>query len=167
MGASDALYTTDVVQDYNITDILGTPVDHVYTVDLGEGGQNWTPVTIGTFQVSKNGTIVGTDVAAPGTIVAAGSSTFLSGTITPEGILSLTFNADLLRTDVITVTYRFDNEDVRSDGYPTAYAGYTNAPEAELEIKSLPVTARARTMRSYWAFDAQYELQKELTTKVA
>ena len=62
-------------------------------------------------------------------------------------------------TDDIVVSYRYDNESVRSDG--PAQAGFTNVPEIELKINSLPIEAKARTLRAYWAFDAQYELQKE------
>ena len=63
--------------------------------------------------------------------------------------------------DAITVTYRFDNETVASDSTDNGWG--TKVPEVELKMNSIPVEARARTLRSYWAFDAQYELQKELT----
>ena len=49
--------------------------------------------------------------------------------------------------DEVVVTYKFDNNSVRADGYTEA--GFTNAPAAELQIKSVPVNAETRTMRAY------------------
>lgn len=99
----------------------------------------WTPVIPDSVTVTVNG---------------AANTNF---TVTPEG--ALTFATAPASSSAIVATYAFNNEDVRSDG-PVA-AGFTNVPEVELKINSLPVEAHARTLRSFWAFDAQYELQKE------
>lgn len=150
MGKSDPYYTSDLVNQEVIA--TGNGSDTTFNIDL-----NWSPVRLGTFLVEA-GTVYGSDIAAPGTITGTG----VSGTITNAGRdskLALTFNtAPSSGTDIV-VTYRFDNESVYSDGFQAA--GFTNVPEMELRINSLPIEARARTLRSYWAFDAAYELQKE------
>lgn len=56
----------------------------------------------------------------------------------------------------VTVTYEFYNE----------YAPVA-VPELDLSIESILITAKSRKLRALWSFDAQYELQKELTLKVA
>ena len=74
----------------------------------------------------------------------------------------------------VKFNYYYNNEDVRSDGFSEAVgagnyqtddnfglAAFTNIPEIEMKLNSLPVIAQARALRSFWAFDAQYELQKE------
>ena len=71
----------------------------------------------------------------------------VTGTVTPAGTLELTEAPAATDTDTVTVTYRFFNNVVKSDGYEEA--GFTNAPAAELQIKSVPVNARTRTMRAY------------------
>lgn len=54
------------------------------------------------------------------------------------------------------VTYLYDNETVP-----------VQTPTMKLDIKSLPIETRSRKLQAIWAFDAQYELTKELTYKVA
>ena len=54
------------------------------------------------------------------------------------------------------VYYLYDNETVP-----------VTAPQIKLNIKSLPVETKSRKLSAIWAFDAQYELSKELTCKVA
>lgn len=99
----------------------------------------WTPVNINTVRVTVAGTAVKpTNVTTDGTITLA--------TAPANG-------------DAVVATYTFDNESVQSDG--NTAAGFTNVPEIELKLNSVPVTAQARTLRAYWAFDAAYELQKE------
>ena len=68
----------------------------------------------------------------------------------------------------IIVKYWFMNEEVRSNGFgafgangetandgAVGGAGFTNVPEIGLQMKSVPVEAKARTLRAYWAFDAK------------
>lgn len=99
----------------------------------------WTPVLVNTVKI----TVAGTEVT-PTSVTADGKVTL--GTAPSAG-------------DRVVASYEFDNESVQSDG-PEA-AGFTNVPEIELKLNSLPVEAKARTLRAYWAFDAAYELQKE------
>ena len=80
-------------------------------------------------------------------------------TYTVNGDTITVTSAGAAASDAITVTYRFDNETVASDSTDNGWG--TKVPEVELKMNSIPVEARARTLRSYWAFDAQYELQKE------
>lgn len=54
------------------------------------------------------------------------------------------------------VTYLYDNETVP-----------VRAPKIKLDIRSLPVETKSRKLAAIWSFDAQYELTKELTCKVA
>lgn len=82
----------------------------------------------------------------------------------------LTFSSALTADDVVVTKYYFLNEEVRSDGYAafggptngnqaidgaTGAAGFTNVPEIGLKMQSVPVEAKARTLRAYWAFDAK------------
>ena len=152
--ASDTYYSSNLVTD----EIIGTATaGQQYTVAL-----KWFPVIANTFTLEtadgsviasvNNGEITGTyiDTAGDNTFnTAAGALKFKLASSLPAGAAG----------QDIVVTYRFNNEDVRSDG--PEMAGFTNVPEVELRINSLPIVATARTLRSYWAFDAQYELQKE------
>lgn len=147
MGKSDINYTSDLVHGEEI----GASGTTTYGTQNAPLQLKWFPVRVETFTVQA-GTVVGA-ADATGTI----SGTGVSGKITADGKLYLTFTS--ATTDAPVIEYRYDNESVQSDG-PVA-AGFTNVPEVELKINSLPVTATARTMRAYWAFDAQYELQKE------
>ena len=98
----------------------------------------WTPVIPSTVKMFVDGTETAATVTADGKVV---------------------FGSAPANAKPITASYEFDNESVQSDG-PEA-AGFTNVPEIELKLNSLPVEAKARTLRAYWAFDAAYELQKE------
>jgi len=51
--------------------------------------------------------------------------------------------------------YLYDNETVP-----------VNAPMIKMNIKSLPITTKARKLRAVWSFDSQYELQKELNLRI-
>lgn len=144
MGPSDYLYSSDLVKDEAVK------LDANGSADL-----KWWPVHTDTFSMVYNGKEYMPDPVVENQFIAADGST-LEGKVAAAGVLTL--NDDMADKEVI-VTYRYNNEDVRSDG-PVA-AGFTNVPEVELEIKSEPVEAVARTMRSFWAFDAAYELQKE------
>lgn len=99
----------------------------------------WAPVYVDTVRVFVNGTEV-----TPADVTADGVVTLASAPADGEKVVA---------------SYEFDNESIRSDG-PEA-AGFTNVPEIELKLNSVPVTAKARTLRAFWAFDAAYELQKE------
>lgn len=152
--ASDTYYSSNLVNG----EIVGTATaGQQYEVAL-----KWFPVLPETFtlETADGGVIasVVNGVVTGSYIDTEGNNAFN----TLAGALKFKLSADLPEASEgqdIVVTYRFNNEDVRSDG-PDA-AGFTNVPEVELRINSLPITAQARTLRSYWAFDAQYELQKE------
>lgn len=146
VGESDKLYTSDLVKD----EIVGTGDGSktAFTVSLP-----WAPIRLDSFTVEA-GSVVGV-ADATGAIVGTG----VSGTLTAGGALALTFTAAPASGVDVVVNYRYDNESVQSDG-PLA-AGFTNVPEMELKLNSVPVNAVARTLRTYWAFDAQYELMKE------
>lgn len=144
MGPSDPNYTSDLVDGQSVK------LD-----GAGKATLKWYPVITSTFTVVVDGKVYMPDTVTAGQFIAEDGST-ITGAVTPAGTLDLgTTNAD----KTVAVTYRFNNEDIRSDG--PVDAGFTNVPEVELKINSLPVEAKARTLRSFWAFDAQYELQKE------
>lgn len=144
MGPSDRFYTSDLVNNESIK------LD-----DNGQATLKWYPVITGTFSVNVENKEYVVDDTDPTQFISKDGDT-IKGSVTPAGTLDLgVSNA----SKTVSVTYRYNNEDIRSDG-PVA-AGFTNVPEIELKINSLPVEAHARTLRSFWAFDAQYELQKE------
>jgi hypothetical protein len=148
MGKSDPNYSSNLVEN----ELLGQ-IDQIHDQEVV---LPWAPVILDTFTIeTADESVVGV-CDANGNVTGAGID---SGTLTPDGKLKVKFTNPSATADVI-VSYRFDNESVRSDG-PTQ-AGFTNVPEVELKINSIPVVAQARTMRAFWAFDAQYELQKEL-----
>lgn len=137
--------------------------DYVEGEEFAKSGASyqlaWTPViesTVEAFSVVSS-TGVATPVTVSSVNTATGAVTLSS---TPAG-------------DIVRFNYRFNNEDVRSDGFNELATGnyatndnfgqaaFTNVPEVEMKLNSLPIVAKARTMRSFWAFDAQYELQKE------
>lgn len=134
MGKSDPEYTSNVISNEVVGEGDGTETEFFLA---------WTPVMATSLELFVDGTkkTVGTDFTLD---ADTGKVTF---TTAPAS------------TKVVTANYIFDNESVQSDG-PNA-AGFTNAPEIELKLNSIPVTAQARTLRAYWAFDAAYELQKE------
>ena len=150
MGKSDPYYTSDLVKDEPIAKAGETTVDVVLP---------WNPVRVSTFslQCGEDTAIADATGVISGTGVFDKSSGF-AGTITPAGVLKITAFHGTTTSDV-TATYRYNNEDIRSDG-PDA-AGFTNIPEIELSLKSLPIEAQARAMRAFWSFDAAYELTKE------
>ena len=143
MLASDMNYSSDVVEGEEFTGD-GTST----TFQLA-----WTPVIPDSVEV----TVAGSPVTPT--------------SVTELGVLTLG-SAPAASAQVL-VNYRFNNEDVRSDGFNELATGnyatndnfgqaaFTNVPEVEMKLNSLPIVAKARTMRSFWAFDAQYELQKE------
>ena len=144
MGPSDMNYTSDLVDNQD------TLLD-----GAGKATLKWNPIRTDTFSVVlSDGKTYEVDVTEAGQLVSA-DGTKKAGTITPAGTLTIESEAG----KHVSVTYRFNNEDIHSDGPDVA--GFTNVPEVELKINSLPVEAHARTLRSFWAFDAQYELQKE------
>lgn len=144
MGPSDLNYTSDLVNNQDVK-----------LNDAGEAALTWYPIISGTFTIkTEDGKEYMIDPVNGGFITESGET--LTGSVNlSAGVLTI----PSLSGQHVGVTYRFNNEDIRSDG-PVA-AGFTNVPEIELKINSLPVEAKARTLRSFWAFDAQYELQKE------
>lgn len=150
MGPSDRNYTSDYVDN----EPIGKSGDVNYGTENNPIQLGWWPVKLESFTVeADSGEVIGIADPTTGEI----SGTGVSGKVTPDGKLYLTFDA-ATKTEPV-VRYNFNNEDIRSDG-PIS-AGFTNVPEVELKINSLPVEAKARTLRTYWAFDAQFELQKE------
>lgn len=159
MGPSDPLYSSNKVEFQSVGRAGNTNYGTVdMPLQLG-----WHPILMDTFSVqvgdADEPTVMG---AVTSTIPNVNgfyeiSGTGVSGGVSADGRIYLTFDA--ATKDEPLVSYIFDNESVTTDG-PTA-AGFTNVPEIELKIESIPVTAQARTMRSFWAFDAAYELQKE------
>lgn len=130
MGPSDKYYSSGLVKD----EVIGKGDETEFVL-------NWTPVKVGTFSIK------------------CGDKTYLSdqfgnlsngvavvGNVTPAGTVKLAA-AMGTEADEVVVTYKFDNNSVRADGYTEA--GFTNAPAAELQIKSVPVNAETRTMRAY------------------
>lgn len=91
----------------------------------------------------------------PGTIIAQNANTGDYLTVDSIDGKNIVFNGLATDTDVI-LSYRYDNESVP-----------VQSPQIKLNIKSLPVETKARKLSAIWAFDAQYELSKELTCKVA
>lgn len=151
MGPSDPFYSSDLVDH---EDIGALQASKQYSVKLP-----WTPVLVGTVTIeSEDGTFMAS-ADTTGAITGVGIDTTGENTVTADGTIKFKTAASVQTGKNVYVSYRFNNEDVRSDG-PEA-AGFTNVPEVELKINSLPVEATARTMRSFWAFDAAYELQKE------
>jgi hypothetical protein len=145
--ASDPLYSSDLVEGEEFA-ASGT------TYNLA-----WTPVIADSVEAFDVDTTAGTSTAL--TVSNVNTATGAVTVSAPSG-------------DTVVFNYRFDNESVRSDGFSEAVgagnyqtddnfglAAFTNVPEVEMKLNSLPVIAKARTMRSFWAFDAQYELQKE------
>jgi len=145
MGPSDTFYTSALVKDEVILK-AGETVPASIELD-------WAPVKVGTFSIAI-GSVIGVSDNF-------GNITFSDGTtgvITPSGVLNLAIAGSAAADDVV-LNYRFDNTSVRGNG--PERAGFSNHPEAELKIESIPVEAETRTMRAYWAFDAAYELSKE------
>lgn len=143
MGPSDKFYSSSLVKDEVIG--KGTATEFVL---------NWTPVKLATFSIKCGDTTYLSDKFGN----LHDGTEDVKGNVTPAGTIKLgaAMGED---ADEVTVTYRFDNESVREDGHEQA--GFGSHPAAELQIKSVPVNAETRTMRAYWAFDAEYELSKE------
>ena len=139
----------------------------------------WTPVLPGSLYISvvtASGALLGQD-DGNGKIVDANTGTttnFTAGTINyATGEVSITLKENA--TGDTSVSYAYNNEDVfvagnmapNADGNTsTILQANTKIPEVQLKITSLPVVAQSRKMKAVYAFDAAYELEKELT-KVA
>lgn len=133
MGPSDPYYTSDLIKD------------HVITLDGGNAVLDWAPVMVDTFMIkatAADGTVK-KGMCTPGSF--GNISGDITGLVTPAGTLEGVTGAG--EDDVISVTYKFANNVVKANGYEEA--GYTNVPAAELQIKSVPVNAKTRTMRAY------------------
>lgn len=143
------------------------------------GNVQWTPVLPGSLYISvvtASGALLGQD-DGNGKIVDANTGTntnFTTGTINyATGEVSITLKENA--TGDTSVSYAYNNEDVfvagnmapNADGNTsTILQANTKIPEVQLKITSLPVVAQSRKMKAVYAFDAAYELEKELT-KVA
>ena len=144
-------YTATGSEPNNFVPLAWTPVDKRLTNPYT--GENITPV------ITINGgspLTVGTDF-----------------TVEDSGI---TFTNALTASDKVVIKYYYLNEVVRSNGFgafgangetandgAVGGAGFTNVPEIGLKMQSTTVEAKARTLRAYWGFTAEYELQKDLT----
>lgn len=152
MGKSDKNYSSNLVVDEVVVETSAAATQ--YDIAL-----KWWPVLDGTLTIENADGTVAAVALADGTVqgvgIGVGTNTLTAG----SGRLQFFTDAGITAGTPLVVSYRFDNESVRTDG-PLA-TGFTNVPEVELKINSIPVEATARTMRSFWAFDAAYELQKE------
>ena len=142
-------YTATGSEPNNFVPLAWTPVDKRLTNPYT--GENITPV------ITINGgspLTVGTDF-----------------TVEDSGIK---FTNALTASDKVVVKYYYLNEEVRSNGFgafgangetandgAVGGAGFTNVPEIGLKMQSTTVEAKARTLRAYWGFTAEYELQKD------
>ena len=135
LGKAQPYYTSDLVKDHPITITADAGGDSFVAV------LDWAPVKVDTFMVYDK-TTGKKGMCMPNSF---GNITGdITGTVTPAGTLEIKGVAE---TDEITVTYRFENNVVKANGYDEA--GFTNVPAAELQIKSVPVNAKTRTMRAY------------------
>lgn len=147
MNPSDTYYTSGLIKDEVVAKKGSVPSE----IQL-----DWYPVKLSTFTV-KSGNVVG--ISDEFGNVTFSDNKAVGATILPSGVLTFIGGKEASLTEDVVVTYRYDNTSVMQDG-PQA-AGFTNIPSAELKIESIPVNAETRTMRAYWAFDAEYELSKE------
>lgn len=139
MGAADSSYTSREVDSEVIGSQDGTT--KIFTTNL-----SWTPVVPGTLFVT-DGTVTLADNGA-----GAFTGTGATGTIDyATGAIAITFTT--APTQDPSVSYQYNNEN----------APILNVPEVTLSITSLPVVAQSRKMKAVYAFDAAYELEKELT----
>ena len=139
MGPSNPLFSSDLVRD----EIVGTASTSQIDINLP-----WYPVRVSTFTMETADGTLTASADATGAITGVGIDTGLNS-ITAAGVLKFKLAGTVTTGADILVTYRFNNEDIRSDG--PINAGFTNVPEVELKINSLPIEAHARTLRSYWA----------------
>lgn len=88
--------------------------------------------------------------AIDGTIVAEvnGTPTTVTFDATTNAV---TFGTAPASGAVIKFTYKYDNT-----------TAPVEVPTLKMDIKSLPITTQARKLSAVWAFDAAYELEKEL-----
>jgi hypothetical protein len=135
-------YSSDTVKD----EIVAAAAAQQFTLSLP-----WYPIVAGTLVLeTEDGTLMASADASTGAISGvgidgSGTNTLVSstGAINFKLAGTVTSGADVL------ATYRYNNEDVRSDG-PVS-AGFTNVPEVEMKMNSIPISAQARTLRSFWA----------------
>lgn len=173
MGKSDPLYTTDNVNNEPGSVVATEATQTTYPFRLA-----WTPVIPNSvvIKVTDGSNVVHTFVSdgsgnLTNTVPSDDWATATMNTATGELVFVLKSGSGIAKDDKVfdyVATYRFNNEDVRSDGYDwddtlatPGQAGFTNVPEIQLKINTIPIEAKARTLRSFWAFDAAYELQKE------
>lgn len=95
MGPSDTFYSSGLVKDHEVK-LVG-----------GIAELNWTPVKVGTFSIE---TADGKRGIADAFGNIAGD---IKGVVTPAGTITIVDGGDV----TAKVTYRFDNNSVRADGY--------------------------------------------------
>ena len=136
MGAANENYSRDFVE----AEVIGASGKTSYT-----GNLSYTPVIPGTVQIVTGTTVITDDGAGKltGTGLNAGTVDYATGAV------SLTFASNT--TEDVVAQYYFNMED----------APIQNVPEVELRITSLPVIAKTRKLKTIYAFDAAYELEKE------
>lgn len=153
MGESDIHYTSDLVDKQDVGNLVKS---QQYSIRLP-----WTPLIPSTLTIeSEDGTFIAS-ADAKGAITGVGIDATGDNTVLSNGQIKFKTESTVVEDQKLLVSYRYNNEDVMADG-PEA-TGFTNVPELELKIKSLPIEAKARTLRAFWAFDAAYELSKELS----
>lgn len=136
MGASNENYSKDYVE----AEVIGASGKTAY-----EGNLSYTPVIPGTVKIVSGTTVITDDGA--GKLTGTGLT---NGTIDyATGAVNLTFGTNT--TEDVVAEYYFNMED----------APIQNVPEVELRITSLPVIAKTRKLKTIYAFDAAYELEKE------
>ena len=147
MPMNDPYYASSLVDGEKI--VLEAAGKHTF---------KWVPIKLGTFSLTADdGTMYTADNF--GQIREAGVTTGTPvATVTPAGVLTSTTLAGTL-----VASYRYDNESVRDDGshFAPESAGYTNIPNADVEIGAIPVFAEVYPMNATWSTMAEYDLMKE------
>lgn len=158
---SDATYTSAFVNGEKFVGDGSNKVFHLA----------WTPVDI--RKVTQTGESVLPIITVDGSAVSVGVTGDAGTDVIVDANGTVTFTtapsapSDPNKANIV-VKYWFMNEEVRSNGYDAfgttgetandgaiGGAGFTNVPEIGLKMNSVPVEAKARTLRAYWAFDAK------------
>lgn len=145
MPANDPYYASNLVDG-----------DEFTIEAAGKFTFKWVPIKLTTFSFTD-----GTDIYISdnfGQITKNTDPATVVATITPAGVLT---SSTLAGT--FSATYRYDNEVVRDDGSHLApeSAGFTNIPNADVEIGAIPVFAEVYPMNATWSMMAEYDLMKE------
>lgn len=141
MGPSDTFYSSNLVKD-EVVAKEGQDISAGIELD-------WAPVKVGTFSMrfkDAGGNVVTGISDNFGNITFSNAPGTVAAVVSPSGSITFVGGAPTFKGDM-TVNYKYDNTSVRADGPQNA--AFTNAPGAELQIKSVPVNAETRTMRAY------------------